>query len=110
MFKETAVTTTSDQETEGQSNVLMLSAHQKIVEELKKVMPTAVDQVSSFVSELRRITLLWDELWLGTLAQYSGEVQRRINRCLEGTVINFELYYFGTVINFEPFKHLTEKQ
>ncbi|XP_023332658.1 serine/threonine-protein kinase SMG1 [Eurytemora carolleeae] len=78
--KETVVTTTSDQETEGQSNVLMLSAHQKIVEELKKVMPTAVDQVSSFVSELRRITLLWDELWLGTLAQYSGEVQRRINR------------------------------
>ena len=26
-------------------------------------------KVSSFVSELRRITLLWDELWLGTLAQ-----------------------------------------
>ena len=91
MFKETAVT--SDQETEGQSNVLMLSAHQKIVEELKKVMPTAVEQVSSFVSELRRITLLWDELWLGTLAQYSGEVQRRINRCfIKGNVIKFELY------------------
>ena len=32
------------------------------------------------MSELRRITLLWDELWLGTLAQYSSEVHRRINR------------------------------
>jgi PI-3-kinase-related kinase SMG-1 len=36
--------------------------------------------VSILISELRRITLLWEELWLGTLAQYSGEVQRRVNR------------------------------
>ena len=36
--------------------------------------------MSILISELRRITLLWDELWLGTLAQYSGEVSRRLNR------------------------------
>ncbi len=30
------------------------------------------------VSELRRITLLWDELWLGTLNQHHQDVTRRL--------------------------------
>jgi len=33
-----------------------------------------------FVCELRRITLLWDELWLGTLNQHHSEVNRRQNQ------------------------------
>lgn len=28
------------------------------------------------VKELRRITLLWDELWLGTLAQHNSEIHK----------------------------------
>ena len=27
-----------------------------------------------------RISLLWDELWLGTLQQYSGDISKRIKR------------------------------
>ena len=33
-----------------------------------------------FVNELQRISLLWDELWLGTLQQYSGDITKRIKR------------------------------
>ena len=32
------------------------------------------------VGELRRITLLWDELWLGTLNQHQGDVSRRLTQ------------------------------
>ena len=32
------------------------------------------------VGELRRITLLWDELWLGTLNQHQGDVARRLQQ------------------------------
>lgn len=28
--------------------------------------------------ELKRITLLWDELWLGTLLQHHAEISRRL--------------------------------
>lgn len=32
------------------------------------------------VSELRRITLLWDELWLGALTQHYSDMARRISQ------------------------------
>ncbi len=35
------------------------------------------------MDELQRISLLWDELWLGTLMQYSHDVARRIKRMEE---------------------------
>lgn len=34
-------------------------------------------QVQTLVKELRRIALLWDELWLGTLAQLQSEIRKR---------------------------------
>lgn len=40
--------------------------------------PEAISQVQVFVRELRRITLLWDELWLGTLQQHHSYMSRRI--------------------------------
>ena len=58
----------------------MISAHAKIVDVLKKKSGSGVEQVTVLVGELRRVTLLWDELWLGTLVQYSGEVQRQIKK------------------------------
>lgn len=39
-----------------------------------------IQQVQQFVQELRRITLLWDELWLGTLNQHHQDVTRYINQ------------------------------
>jgi len=68
---------------ESPGNMEMVSAHAKIVEVLKKKSPTAIEQVTILVGELRRVTLLWDELWLGTLIQYSSEVQRQIKRFQE---------------------------
>ena len=37
-----------------------------------------IQQVQQVVQELRRITLLWDELWLGTLNQHHQDVTRRL--------------------------------
>lgn len=34
--------------------------------------------MKQLIEELRRITLLWDELWLGTLNQQHPDVERRI--------------------------------
>ena len=39
-----------------------------------------ISEVQLLVEELRRVTLLWDELWLGTLNQFHGDVQRRFNQ------------------------------
>ena len=37
-----------------------------------------ISDVKQLIEELRRITLLWDELWLGTLNQQHQDVERRI--------------------------------
>ncbi len=37
-----------------------------------------IQEVQLLVSELRRITVLWDELWLGTLNQHSGNISKII--------------------------------
>jgi PI-3-kinase-related kinase SMG-1 len=37
-----------------------------------------VGQVKLFVHELRRVTVLWDELWLGTMAQLQEEISRLV--------------------------------
>lgn len=37
-------------------------------------------QVQMLVGELRRVTLLWDELWLGVLQQQHMHVLRRIQQ------------------------------
>ena len=37
-----------------------------------------INEVQLIVQELRRITVLWDELWLGTLNQHHQDVNRRL--------------------------------
>lgn len=39
-----------------------------------------ISEVKVLVGELRRITLLWDELWLGALNQHQHDVTRRLNQ------------------------------
>ena len=39
-----------------------------------------ISEVQLFVTELRRITLLWDELWLGAVSQLYQEVMRRLKQ------------------------------
>jgi len=48
-----------------------------------------ISEVRILVSELRRITLLWDELWLGTILQRLTDINRRINQ-LETELIKTE--------------------
>jgi PI-3-kinase-related kinase SMG-1 len=35
------------------------------------------------VRELQRISLLWDELWAGTIQQYGAEISRRVRKMEE---------------------------
>jgi hypothetical protein len=39
-----------------------------------------ISEVQGMVMELRRVTLLWEELWLGTLGQHHADVQRRLTQ------------------------------
>lgn len=65
-----------ESENEETKNVLQL-CFKSMVETLSKQAPEAITQVQLLVKELRRITLLWDELWLGTLMQYHNEITQR---------------------------------
>ena len=56
-FLNKEATPEGEEEGEAGSSVLMLSAHEKIVEELKKAMPTAVEQVRGFILLLHKTTL-----------------------------------------------------
>ncbi|KAF5303932.1 hypothetical protein FQA39_LY01717 [Lamprigera yunnana] len=67
---------TYESDTEETKNVLQ-SCFKSMVETLSKQAPETIAQVQILVKELRRITLLWDELWLGTLAQYHNEIIQR---------------------------------
>lgn len=53
------------------------SSFKVLVDTLSKQDPETISQVQLLVKELRRITLLWDELWLGTLLQHSSEITKR---------------------------------
>ncbi|CAI6351779.1 unnamed protein product [Macrosiphum euphorbiae] len=51
-----------------------------MVNTLSKQAGEMISEVRVLVSELRRITLLWDELWLGTLVQRQTDISRRISQ------------------------------
>ncbi|KAG7459406.1 hypothetical protein MATL_G00210290 [Megalops atlanticus] len=67
----------------SQDQAMMQDCYSKIVDKLSSANPTMVLQVQMLVGELRRVTLLWDELWLGVLQQQHVQVPRRIQQ-LEG--------------------------
>ncbi|XP_077590470.1 serine/threonine-protein kinase SMG1 [Stigmatopora nigra] len=64
----------------SQDQAMMQDCYSKIVEKLSIANPTMVLQVQQLVGELRRVTLLWDELWLGVLQQQHMHVLRRIQQ------------------------------
>nr|XP_018895690.1 PREDICTED: serine/threonine-protein kinase SMG1-like [Bemisia tabaci] len=63
---------------ENQTESDLESCFLAMVDTLAKQAPEAIAQVQLLVKELRRITLLWDELWLGTLQQHHSEMSRRV--------------------------------
>ena len=72
-----------EEESQELGDTEMVGAHNRIVEVLKRKSPQAIEQVTVLVGELRRVTRLWDELWLGTLQQYGSEVARQVKRVQE---------------------------
>ena len=65
-----------ESDNEDSTNALQ-SCFKTMVDTLSKQDPETIAQVQTLVKELRRITLLWDELWLGTLAQHQTEISKR---------------------------------
>jgi hypothetical protein len=63
------VTTATD------STSQQLAALERIKSKLNRIV---VQDVELVVKELRRITLLWDELWLGSLNQHHSDIQKRL--------------------------------
>lgn len=67
----------------GEASPIELSNLEKclsvIIDSLKMQNPLLVKAVEDLVSELCRITLLWDEMWLAALMQRQGEVHRLVN-------------------------------
>lgn len=47
-----------------------------IVDSLTAMNPSLVREVHTLVTELCRVTLLWEEMWLATLMQRQGELYR----------------------------------
>ncbi|KAK3520199.1 hypothetical protein QTP70_017920, partial [Hemibagrus guttatus] len=63
-----------------EDQAMMQDCYSKIVDTLSSANPTMVQQVQMLVGELRRVTVLWDELWLGVLQQQHMHVLRRIQQ------------------------------
>ncbi|XP_071960703.1 serine/threonine-protein kinase SMG1-like [Antedon mediterranea] len=67
------------EEEREKSMVLLEDCFLAIVDTLSKHNPTLVSHIELMIRELRRITILWDELWLGTLNQLHLDVTRRLS-------------------------------
>ncbi|XP_048758488.2 serine/threonine-protein kinase SMG1-like [Ostrea edulis] len=69
-----------DSEEEDVTNTMLQNCLASIVEALSYNNPLMIQEVKQLVHELRRITLLWDELWLGTLNQQHIDVTRKLQQ------------------------------
>ncbi|KAG8368298.1 hypothetical protein BUALT_Bualt15G0031000 [Buddleja alternifolia] len=52
---------------------------QKILAYLNRLYPRLLQDAQLMIKELENVTVLWEELWLGTLQDLHGDVMRRIN-------------------------------
>ncbi|XP_022255031.1 serine/threonine-protein kinase SMG1-like, partial [Limulus polyphemus] len=68
-----------DSEEDSQNTAIMQNCFSALVETLGRQDARTIAEVKTLVHELRRITLLWDELWLGTLTLHHSEMCRRVS-------------------------------
>lgn len=61
-----------------EESALMQNCYAALVETLSQQNPQLISQTKTFVHELRRITVLWDEVWIGTLMNHLGELKRQV--------------------------------
>ncbi|KAJ6638202.1 Serine/threonine-protein kinase Smg1, partial [Pseudolycoriella hygida] len=67
-----------DEEERNDSNTGLTSCFNSLLDILVKQTPETVHQVQLLVRELKRVTLLWDELWLVALNQAYSECTKRL--------------------------------
>jgi PI-3-kinase-related kinase SMG-1 len=78
--EETEDVEDEDDDVEKQESVLaMQNSFRVLYNVLSETNAHVVGQVKLFVHELRRVTVLWDELWLGTMAQLQEEISRLVS-------------------------------
>lgn len=56
------------------------TSYKSLLDTLTLTYPKTIDQVKLFVHEMRRITLLREELWLGTLNQIHPDITKRVEQ------------------------------
>ncbi|KAG0722298.1 Serine/threonine-protein kinase SMG1 [Chionoecetes opilio] len=65
---------------EQERKSLMRDCFSALVDTLTKQIGSSISEVQMLVHELRRITVLWDELWLGTLSQHHTDMSRKCHQ------------------------------
>lgn len=68
---------------------VMQDCYSLLLDSLCKQNSELVTQTKTFVHELRRITVLWDEAWIGVLMTQLGEMKKQILR-LESEISKFK--------------------
>ena len=63
-----------------EKKVELKNNYKYLLDTLFSASPKMVEQVKLFVSEMRRITLLREELWYGTLNQISSDLDKRMEQ------------------------------
>ena len=82
-----------EEDIEEQETVLaMQNSFRLIYNVLSETNAHVVGQVKLFVHELRRVTVLWDELWLGTMAQLQEEISRFVSLNLNEKMKMMEIH------------------
>lgn len=74
---------------------IMQNCYTSLLDTLALQNPNLISETKLFVHELRRITVLWDELWIGTLQHNLNEVKRQVSSLekeIEKTKLNVSLY------------------
>lgn len=65
--------------TQNKSNSALTSCFNSLLDTLSKQASEPVSQVQLLVRELKRVTLLWEELWLSSMAQIYSEYAKRLS-------------------------------
>lgn len=71
-----AILSEDDSEEDRQKTAVMQNCFTALVETLGSQDERTISEAKNLIHELHRITLLWDELWLGTLNMHQSEVNR----------------------------------
>ena len=80
---EASVTEAAEGETDQLTLSVVRPMFTAMVASLREHAPALVDQVQTLIGELKRIAVLWEEMWLDALARRQNEVARRIQRLVE---------------------------